>query len=84
MLGGLIALGACTCSIRAVDKMMIIMMSAKVTKSIVKLSYKAYTNFIVDIKIRFRQGENIFKSALLNRSKLDASLTESSRLSQFD
>ena len=54
MLGGLIALGAYTCSIGTVDKMVIITMSAKVTKSNTKLSYTADTTFIVGIKIRFR------------------------------
>ena len=60
MLGGFIALGAYTCGIGAVDKMVIITMSAKVTKSNTKLSYTADTNFIVGIKIRFRQGANNF------------------------
>ena len=59
MLGGLIALGAYTCSIGAVDKMVVITMSAKVTKSNAKLSYTADTNFVVGVKIRFRQGADI-------------------------
>ena len=52
-------MGAYTCSIGAVDKMVVITMSAEVTKSNAKLSYTADTNFVVGVKIRFRQGADI-------------------------
>ena len=79
---GFIALGAYTCGRGAIDKMVIITMCTEIAKSNAELGYATNTIFIVDIKIRFRQGANVFQKCTLKSGKLGASLTDSSSPSQ--
>ena len=65
MLSGFIALGAYTCGRGAVDEMVIITMCTKIAQSNAELGYATNTIFVVGIKIRFRQGANVFQECTL-------------------
>ena len=65
MLSGFIALGAYTCGIGEVDKVVVVAMSTKIAKTNAELGYAADTDFVVGVKIRFRQGANTFQKCTL-------------------